>query len=272
MSALLTGFVTRFVSIILAIPFIFFMYIGIRILGRRLGKIICDSAINELIMYSKLGRKPIRLSDEFNRRLKGEDGTLRLFKKLFLMNFIAVLLISKYLGPAAIPEQVGSALISFLIATVIGVFASTIISPLTTGLYVIDNSQIRMFNLKEGLIEKPGILIRRIFRALFGYGNLIVLIYVLLDSIELANGDIAGGLVIFTMLVALVYGAIALAAMVASAILAYRDSGVFNNLLEEFTSKAAEKSISIDEAITFFKELFGVTEHEEPERILQESG
>ena len=268
-SAFIAGIITGLIAMILAIPLIFFMYLGMKVLGRKMGSFISNIALNELTMLNKLGNKTLLLSEKFNRRIQKEKGALRIFTKIFILNFIAILLITKFLSPVVISDSIKGALSAFLLAIIVSVFISFIISPLSVGLYVLDNSPIRLFNTKEGLIEKPGKMIRMVFRGIFGYGNLIVLIYLLLDSITAAQ-TAQQGIVIFTFLILLVYGSLALSALIVALIISFKDSDLVNSVLDELHIRAADKATTFDEAVESFKALFEVKEHEEHGEVLSE--
>lgn len=278
LSVLVSIYVTQLLTLVLFASFVFFMYIGIRALGNKIGGIITDTALNETKMLQKIGVKLLSLSPKFKYEFRGINGAIRLFKKIFLLNFITVLLITRYLGPAVSPESVGASWTGFLLAIIISVFASIIISPFSVGLYVIENSSIRLFNTKDGLIEKPGKYVRLVFKAIFGYGNLIVLVYLLLDSIHIANNNLGAGIGIFVALVLLVYGAIALSALVSSVLLSVQKGNIINDLLDKFVDTCKKDAIPLDEASNLFKQLFEEPVHEEPvpepaaEDVLQETG
>ncbi|MEX2689591.1 MAG: hypothetical protein Q6351_004635 [Candidatus Njordarchaeum guaymaensis] len=278
---LLTGLatvpLTGGLSIILAIPFTFFIYIGVSLFGKKISSILINPTLNEIRVFKKMGRKTIRLKDDYLREPKGIKGALLIFSKIFLINFIAVALITKYLGPTGIPESVGEALHAFLLSTILSVFFAAIVSPIGIGLYVLDNSPIRIFNPSEGLIEKPGWLVRKVYKALFGYGNLIVLVYLLIDSINYAQGQVGAGLTVFFVFIALVYGSISLSAIVSAILIIKFNPKVLASLLSEFTEMASKETISPDETVELFKKVMGLEVHEEESReesgeVLQETG
>ncbi len=264
-------------SLILAIPFIFFIYIGIILLGKKISSILINSTLNEIKLFRKIGRNAIRLKDDYLKEPTGIRGVLLLFNKLFLVNFIAVALITKYLGPTVMPETLGGSLKAFLISTIISVFFATIISPIGIGLYVLDNTPIRIFNPTEGLIEKPGWFVRKVYRAIFGYGNLVVLIYLLMDSINYAQGNIGAGIITFIVFVALVYGSISLASLITSTLIIKIKPKIISEILMDFTENASREAIGRDETIEIFKQIMGLEIHEEgtgeeSEEVLQETG
>lgn len=268
--------ITGGLTIILAIPFIFFIYVGVSLLGKKISHILINSTLNEIKIFKKMGRQTIKLRDDYYRKPEGVRGLLSIFSNIFSINFIAVALVTKYLGPAGIPQSVGEALNAFLLSTILSVFFAAIVSPVGIGLYILDNSPIRIFNPGEGLIEKPGWFVRKVYKAIFGYGNLIVLIYLLIDAINYAQGDVGAGFIIFLVFIALVYGSISLSTLVASLILIKFNPRVLKNLLDEFTILASKESISLDETLKLFREMMGMSAHEEgsgggSEGVLQET-
>ncbi len=274
---LLTGLatvpITGGLSLILAIPFVFFIYLGVSLLSKRFSSLLINPTLNEIHMFKKIGRVAIKLKDDYLREPKGINGVLLLFSKLFLINFIAVALITKYLGPTGIPKSVGDALNAFLISTIISVFIAALVSPIGIGLYVLDNSPIRIFNPREGLVEKPGWLVRKIYKALFGYGNLIVLVYLLIDAINYAQGNVGVGVVVFLIFVSLVYGAISLSALISALLIVKFNSKALADLLDVFTENASKDVISREETLDLFKEMLGLEMHEEGSgEVLQETG
>ncbi len=258
-------------SALLAIPFLLFMFLGIRILGDRFGRFFLTFAINETMAMAKIGNKVLSLSQKYEKQYNSLGSVIDFTSKLILINFIATLLIAKILGVGTSLKNVGATLQHFLIAVVLSMFITMLISPLGLSMYVIEGSKYRLLDIKKGILDYPGILLRRIFRGLFGFGNFIVLIWVLLDSMSVAGWDIGFGIQIFLMLVFLILGALTLSALVVSLALWKFSSDKVNNLISAFQTNLEKAVISADEALSIFKEMLGVKEIEkggETEEIL----
>ena len=272
----LVSFITNFLSLILALPFIISIFLGVRLFTIRIGGLLTKFSLNELIMLKKIGNKILKLSDDYYKKFEKIEGAMSLFPKVFLLNFLAVLFLTKTLGPAVLPDQPGQAIFSLLLAIIVSIFSSVIITPLSIGLYALDSTQVRILDLRSGVLDKPGKTIRALFRGIFGYGNLIVLFYVFMDALKLAKNDVMAALRLVGLSIALVYGTLALPIMLILIYIAHRGSTIINTLVESFNTTAINYTESSEEALRYLRTIVGVEKIEEeiekpPEEVPEEA-
>ncbi|MHA1616682.1 MAG: hypothetical protein ACTSX9_05185 [Candidatus Njordarchaeales archaeon] len=243
-------------SPILMIGFSIAMLLGFRFLWDRVGRLVTDWVVREVVVLRKIGYKVVGLSETHAKKVKSLSDAVELSRVIILMNFIAVLLITKFLGTSG--EEAFATTQQLIIALVLAVVVSLVVSPIGISIYIVENSRYRILDAKKALIEYPGKSLRRILRGIFGYGNLIVLLWVFLDSLKTANWDIFSGTVLFLQLVLFVLGTISIGSLIASLVSVKFWSDRIEKIIENLDTELDRHSVSSEEAINILKEILGI--------------
>lgn len=232
--------------------FFLMMFLSIMFISPILNKFLLKFAINEVYTEIKMGSKVFALPDKYEKHFGAGEGIFKLLKEVILINFLAVLLVSKFMG---VGEKAGEgALIGYLIAFLIATFTTLVITPISVSLYIVEGTKFRILDLKSITIDYPAYFYRRFFRSVFGFGNLIVVLWIFLDSLAANNWDIVSGLTTFILLILLVLGSLIIGAILSVFLIWKEKPDSVMMLMDEFNSQLEIKSLSAKDALDILKE------------------
>ncbi len=243
-------------SISFILGFIGAMLIGLRFLGPRFWRTIIKWIVNEILMLKKVGYKILEIATIPVREDIRIIDAVEVSRSLILINFITVLLITKALGVSGAESSV--VIQQLIIALIITIIASIIVSPIGVGLYIVESSRYRILDPQKALLDYPGKLLRRILKAVFGYGNLIVLIWILLDSMKMAEWNISQGISIFLTLVLVILGAITLSSLIVLIIYIKLWKTSLVDIVKELNNLLENQAVSPEDALNVLKNMMGL--------------
>ncbi len=194
-----------FLVIVLAINFI----------APKLGGFLVNIGVSEVKGKGKMHVEIVELPNQYEKHFGKISGFVFLFQLLILFNFLALLLIIKYFG--LVGSSIREVITGFIMAMVIAAIASFLITPIALSIYVLEGSKFREFNPKNMTMDYPAYFFRRIIKGIFGYGNLIVLLWLLLDMLQVTNFNVILALKTYFMILLLAFSSVSFGALTALA-------------------------------------------------------
>jgi len=254
--------------LILGVVFGLLMFILIRALGRRVGRLLLGYEYKSFIIAKKAGGKAcVMYKSDYRMEHKGFYGAVNVAIRITWIGLGFGLLLMRYFiekFSAAIEQGiktigVGEIVMVGLIASILG----TLLSPMAVPYWAINSSRIRVVNLRNGTISLPGSFLRSLFKVL-GAGNIAVFAYFIMAAINVV-GDISEGIKIAFIALVFVFGCISVAGLIASIILLFKGGGILNSTLDEYEEKYSNEAIDPNEFISIMKQYLPEIEVKPPE-------
>ena len=149
--------------------------------------------------------------------------------------------------------------LKFALALIGSIILSLIVSPISIVYWIIYNTKIRILDVRSALVDRPGKLLRIFYKVVFGFGNLIAILYIIMDAIRYTN-DIVAGTALAAILIAFVFGSVGLGGFIASILIFFLERNKIDKALEDFEKTMREYSTKPEEAIQILKEIIGIQE------------
>ena len=241
-------------AFLVGILFFISMLIGTKIIFSSINKILMGFYMNEIVTSSKFGSKLIRLPDEYERKASSVDGQVAIIKEITLLNFLALLLITKYITNLGI-SGVNLYSLNFLIGLGISIIATMFITPISFTLFTLESLKFRVFNEKKVTLDYPAYMYRRLFRGIFGFGNLLVLIWIFQDAIKLSKLINLNPMLDFLMIIFLSLGSILLGSTLLATVSKETISRSVDAVIDTITQKIEKYSTSSDQFLEIINEM-----------------
>ena len=238
-------------SLLMSLAYAASMFVGIHFL-KKISEFTISLCVKEAISIKRLGGRILFVSDKYKGKFTSIDGTLDFFTKLFLMHFLLFLFLFKVAGTFEMSFK-------FVVALIGSIILSLIVSPISIVYWIIYNTKIRILDVRSALIDRPGKLLRIFYRVVFGFGNLIAILYIIMDAIRYTN-DIVAGTALAAILIAFVFGSVGLGGFIASILIFFLERNKIDKALEDFEKTMSEYSTKPEEAIQILKEIIGIQE------------
>ncbi|MGQ4891420.1 MAG: hypothetical protein ACP6IP_02925 [Candidatus Njordarchaeia archaeon] len=268
-------------SILVGLLFFISMLIGTKLIFPFMNKILMGFYLNEIIASSKFGSKLVSLPDEFERKVSSIDGQVSIIKDITLLNFLALLLITKYITSLGI-SGVNLYSVNFLIGLAISILATMFITPISFTLFTIESLKYRVFNEKKAILDYPAYMYRRLFKGIFGFGNLLVLIWIFIDAIKLSQLLNINPVIDFLVIIFISIGSILIGATFLATVSINSISKSVDAAIDSISEKIAKYSITSEEFLEimenmlkkpkeYMEEVMMETEGEEREKLGDET-
>ncbi len=226
--------------ILFGILYFLVIVLAINFIAPRLGGFLVNIGASEVKGKGKMNVEIIELPERFEKHFKRSSGFVFLFQLLISFNFLALLLIIKYFG--LVGSSIREIITSFILAMVIAAISSFIITPIAVSIYILEGSRFREFNPKNMVMDYPAYFYRRIIKSIFGYGNLVVLLWLLVDLLQVTNFDIVSTLKAYFLILLLAFSSVSFGALIALAFERRAGGKAETELLNTFNEKLKEVS------------------------------
>ncbi len=257
--ALIAGIIALFlanlIALLLDILYFFIIFLAIALASPKMThRIFLRFAVSEIIGKQRIGLKHILLPTEYEKDFSKGEGFSALLKMVIFFNFFALLLIIRYFGlqGANLKEIFGTLILASVLAALISFF----ITPMAVAIYVLEGTRVREFDEKNFKVEYPAYFYRRLIRSIFGYSNLIVLVWLFVDLLKITNLNIALSVIGVVDVVIVTFGSISLGAILALITVRLTKSDVVRQQIDLFDEEVKNKTMPAWEFIEGIEDKF----------------
>ena len=213
-------------------------------------------AISESASKSKSKYLLVAIPKKFQKHFEKGEGLLFLNRIILQFNFLALLLIVRYFG--LVFEANFGIISGFIVAMILSSIASLIVSPLAMVIFVLEGSIYREFNPDRITLDFPAGLFRRILKSAFGYGNLVALVWLILDLMQ-QTSDIVYALVLFVLIVLMAVASISFGSLLALITDKRLKPEAITSHIERFDEELKPYSTNYEDWLENLKTLFEIS-------------
>lgn len=248
------------VSLLIAILMAFFMLLSIRLFRNILVNLLTGLAQWEvkILGHGKM-RKAILLKEEYIEIPESIWDYINISKIPFVLMLGVTLLLTRIFNAQVGPIGELGLLQAYILSWLISIIISGLIASLSLPYWIIFGSRARYINFNNGTVSHTGILLNKIKTAIFGYGSLVILLWIYLDILSKSSYNISTALGIFLTYVSITIGSLALGSLIFSYIYWRRSREDLIKIYNRYETFVEKISIPKDELLEKLAIMFDIS-------------
>ena len=257
-----------FVPVLFGVIFGAMAWLGLSLASKYLNKFLAGTAINVSKLTEAKKYTIVKLPEKFDVRFVEPRGFKNVLWNIFLFNLLGSFMVVRYFGiPSTnLDAFIGGYLLAVLIASIIAL----IVTPIAVNVSAIETTRFRVVDLDKMLMTYPAYLFYRLIKAIFGFGNLAVIIVIFANAMAVAGGDIFVAVGLFIAVLVTTISSVAFGSLLAVLISRLVRVEVVEDLMNTYDEALEPMSISSEDFLNQLRELIGERKEEIEERVEEE--
>jgi len=233
-------------------------WLGLSIASRFINKYLAGLAISLSKITEARRYLIVSLPSKYDVRFIEPRGFINVLWNVFLFNLLGSFMVVRYFG---IPStDLDTFISSYLLAVFIASIIAFAITPIAVNISAIETTRFRVVDLDKMLVTYPAYLFYRLIKAIFGFGNLAVIVVIFANALAAAKGDIALGIGLFLAVVITTLSSVALGSLTAITIARIIQKDVIEGLMDTYDEALKPLSITSNEFLDKLKQELSVEE------------
>ena len=246
------------IGLLFGLLYFLVILLAINFISPTFTKFLMGVIISELKNKSRLGVEIIGLPEKFEKTFEKSEGFFLILTFFIQYNFLALLLIIRVFG--LVGSNLREIYISFIIAMIIAALTAFIIVPIAISVYALEGGRFREYSSKKLTMDYPAYYYRRIIKSIFGYGNLVVLLWLLLDLLQITGFNIAYSLYLYFLILLLAFSSVSFGSFLALLFNRYMNSKVIPNIMQSLNSQLEPLSTPHDKWLEDLRNILTIEE------------